>query len=238
MHKLKTPWSSNMGTTRVSREFRERYLEPEKIAVKKWMGRNMGESVLDVGAGDGRFTKLALDLGAKRIVALDIDDEMISKLRSISSSPNLEVVKANIREYQLADREFDTIMVLGNTVSGFYDAFENGEKSAQAETLRKLIRASKRHLFFTLQRPESYDLIRRFYEVNHWDLYGLDAETGVKRMRWQMKDGSLIEVRSQHFRREQVEKLLSEAGIPQTAYTISPINDINWQIEVRTGLVV
>ncbi|MFN7991201.1 MAG: methyltransferase domain-containing protein [Candidatus Micrarchaeia archaeon] len=232
--------STSMVNTNVSLEFRTRYLEPEELAVRSWMGKRQCSSFLDVGAGDGRFSRMALELGAGRVVALDIDEDCIGELRQLrqciaGAEKRLEIVHADIRTYDIRDGSFQTVMLLGNTFSGFYDSWEGGERSTQAEMLGRLMRASSGYVLLSLQRPESFDLFRRFYEANRWDFYGYDEESGVKRLRWRMKDGRDLEIRSQHFRKEQIERILSDAGVPRGSFSIEPINDINWLVEIRSG---
>jgi hypothetical protein len=68
--------------------------------------------------------------------------------------------------------------------------------------------------------------------MNGLEVYGYNDETGVRQVKMK-KPGRIIEYRAQHFRKEQIEKLLSEAGVPAVQYTIEPINKINWIVIIK-----
>jgi len=52
----------------------------ERSAVLKLLGTVSGKTVLDVGSGAGYYTRMALDLGATHVVALDFSQNMINQL--------------------------------------------------------------------------------------------------------------------------------------------------------------
>lgn len=60
-----------------------------------------GELVFEIGPGRGALTKPLAASGA-RVVAFEIDEDLAQKLRSLTASmPNVEIVRADIREVDL-----------------------------------------------------------------------------------------------------------------------------------------
>jgi len=54
--------------------------DKEVAAVKDQLGNVREETVLDVGSGAGFYTRMALNLGAKHVVAIDLSQAMINQL--------------------------------------------------------------------------------------------------------------------------------------------------------------
>ncbi len=202
----------------------ERIFEDEKKAVRAWMASGKGKSYLDVGAGDGRMAKLAIETGASHVTAIDIVDECIAALKKI---PGVDVRKMNALEVDIEEK-FDRVMVLGNTLAGMYDEWHGGEKSFQVELLRKLFAVTREELCLTFHSPESLRTMLAVYRGNNWRFYGYDDETGVKRMKYITPEGERIEFRSQHFALSEVQTLLAKAGIRD--YQIKSINGMQWMV--------
>jgi SAM-dependent methyltransferase len=87
---------------------RERFLsatgwEPEWLA---------GKTVLDAGCGAGRFTEIALSLGAT-VFAVDFSRAVEACQANFPSHPNLHVIQGNIYSLPFPDGCFDAIYCLG-----------------------------------------------------------------------------------------------------------------------------
>lgn len=202
-----------------------RIFDSEKEAVRKWMKTGKGKSYLDVGAGDGRMTKVALETGASHVTAIDIVDSCIDELRKI---PGVEVRKMNARKLDLEEGSIDRVMVLGNTMAGMHEEWPGGEKSFQAEVLRQLYRAAREEICITFHSPETLRTMLEVYRLNKWKFYDYDDENGIRRIEYTTRDFKIIEFRSQHFRRVDIERLMAEAEI--SSYSITPIDSMQWMV--------
>jgi SAM-dependent methyltransferase len=78
-----------------------------------WTARDLeGALVLDVGCGAGRFTEVALAMGA-RVVAIDYSSAVDACQQNHGDSPNLMVVQADIYDLPFRPASFDYIYCLG-----------------------------------------------------------------------------------------------------------------------------
>ncbi len=203
----------------------------EKEAVKRWMAKGRGMSYLDVGAGEGRMTRLALESGASQVTAIDILDSCLEVLRGI---PGVEVRKMNARKLEFSDSSFDRVMLLGNTLAGMHEEYPGGERSFQAEVLKEMLRVARYEVCVTLHAPETLRTMLEVYRLNNWRFYGYDDTTGIKRMVYTTKDMEGIEFRSQHFTEEVIRQLMAEAGIQD--YEIVHIDGIQRMVLIRKTL--
>ncbi len=74
-----------------------------------------GTPVLDVGAGTGRVT-LSLARAGHAVVALDRDPELLEELQRRAAGLRVETVQADARDFDLAGRSFNLILVPMQTV--------------------------------------------------------------------------------------------------------------------------
>lgn len=83
------------------------------------------DTVVEIGPGKGIITKFLLQ-NAKEVIAVEIDDELIAKLKEkFYDADNLRIVKKDIVEYHLPDYD--------------YKVFSNIPFSITSEILRKLL---------------------------------------------------------------------------------------------------
>ena len=221
--------SNDMTNDQATRAFMWLYGKAERKAVRKWMESGRGKSYLDVGAGQGRFSAMAMETGASRVTALDINENCIAMLKK----KGFDVRNMDARDLgEFSDNSFDRTMIFGNTLAGMYEGWHGGEKSFQVEILREMLRVAKEEVAITLQRPDSLLFMLQYYRMNGLEVYGYDDESGIKRIKMR-KPGETLEFRSQHFRKEQIEKLLKEVGVSEGQYEIKPINMLNWMVVIR-----
>jgi SAM-dependent methyltransferase len=71
-----------------------------------------GAAVLDVGCGAGRFTEIALSLGAE-VFAMDYSEAVDACRQNFPSHPNLHVVQADVYALPFQPERFDYIYCLG-----------------------------------------------------------------------------------------------------------------------------
>jgi ubiquinone/menaquinone biosynthesis C-methylase UbiE len=227
-------------TDRMSNEFRRNYFEAERRAVENWM-RSFDPladppTYLDVGAGTGIFSSMALSSGAKSVVAVDILEERIQDLqKSFAHDPRFSAVVADARHLQFPDNSFDRVICLGNTFGVLFEVIPNGERSFQAEVLREMFRVARDEVVLTLQRTAGLRGIFDYYRANGHEVFEYVGGIARIRLRYTNPDGSLyaMEMRSQKFDIADILKLIQEAEIPGNHIEITPINKYNWLVRIN-----
>ena len=222
--------SNRMTNDTMSQRFIRYYVKPEEKAVRDWMASGEGKSYLDVGAGQGRYSKMAMKSGASGITAVDIDEKCIEKL---NEKEGVSATLMDAREMEFEDSTFDRVIMFGNTLANICESTHGREKSFAVEVLREMIRVAKEEVALTFQRPESFRTLLQYYRMNGIKIYDYDFEKGIKRGTMIDDDGRVYEFRSQHFRREDIEKLLKKAGVSEAQYEIKPINRMNWMVIIK-----
>jgi ubiquinone/menaquinone biosynthesis C-methylase UbiE len=129
------------------------------------------ESVLDVGCGEGVLThQWATQLGERRIVGIDLDDEKLKAEWATRQRPNLEYRTLAAEHMPFADGEFDMAC-----------AIEVLEHVPDPEhTVAEMARVARRHLLVSVPREPLWRMLnmaRGAYiadlgntpgHVNHW----------------------------------------------------------------------
>jgi 2-polyprenyl-3-methyl-5-hydroxy-6-metoxy-1,4-benzoquinol methylase len=129
------------------------------------------ESVLDVGCGEGVLThKWAEQLGERRIVGIDLDDDKLKAEWETRARPNLEYLTMPAERLPFADGEFDLAA-----------AIEVLEHVPDPEhTVAEMARVASRHLLVSVPREplwRALNVARGAYvrelgntpgHVNHW----------------------------------------------------------------------
>jgi len=129
------------------------------------------ESVLDVGCGEGVLThQWAMQLGEKRIVGIDLDDDKLKAEWATRERPNLEYRTMLAEHMPFADGEFDMAC-----------AIEVLEHVPDPEhTVAEMARVARRHLLVSVPREPLWRMLnmaRGAYiadlgntpgHVNHW----------------------------------------------------------------------
>jgi 2-polyprenyl-3-methyl-5-hydroxy-6-metoxy-1,4-benzoquinol methylase len=94
-----TQIDSKVGTNRSEIRFREETL---------WDERDLnGKLVLDAGCGSGRFSEIALKLGAS-LIAVDYSSAVEASKHNLSA-PNKLIVQGDLAALPILDRTFDFI---------------------------------------------------------------------------------------------------------------------------------
>lgn len=78
----------------------------------KWPRLLVGETILEVGSGAGRFTEKAASTGAM-VVSLEYSDAVDANFASNGHLPNVLVVQGDIYEMPVRDEQFDRIFCIG-----------------------------------------------------------------------------------------------------------------------------
>ena len=129
------------------------------------------ESVLDVGCGEGVLThQWAQQLGERRIVGIDLDDEKLKAEWQTRQRPNLEYLTMPAENLPFADGEFDVACAI--------EVLEHVPDPAH--TVAELARVARRHLLVSVPREPLWRMLnmaRGAYladlgntpgHVNHW----------------------------------------------------------------------
>jgi len=129
------------------------------------------ESVLDVGCGEGVLThQWATQLGDKRIVGIDLDDEKLKAEWVTRQRPNLEYRTMAAEHMPFADGEFDMACAI--------EVLEHVPDPAH--TVAEMARVARRHLLVSVPREPLWRMLnmaRGAYiadlgntpgHVNHW----------------------------------------------------------------------
>jgi len=78
----------------------------------RWGGDLRGENVLEIGSGSGRFTRHALETGA-RVFSCDFSNAVQANYRSNGAHPNLLLVQAGLDELPFRRTFFDKVFCFG-----------------------------------------------------------------------------------------------------------------------------
>ena len=129
------------------------------------------ESVLDVGCGEGVLThQWATQLGERRIVGIDLDDEKLKAEWQTRQRPNLEYRTMLAENMPFADGEFDMACAI--------EVLEHVPDPAH--TVAEMARVARRHLLVSVPREPLWRMLnmaRGAYlpqlgntpgHVNHW----------------------------------------------------------------------
>ncbi|HEV7774679.1 MAG TPA: class I SAM-dependent methyltransferase [Conexibacter sp.] len=129
------------------------------------------ESVLDVGCGEGVLThQWAQQLGERRIVGIDLDDEKLKAEWKTRQRPNLEYRTMLAENMPFAENEFDVACAI--------EVLEHVPDPAH--TVAEMARVARRHLLVSVPREPLWRMLnmaRGAYlsdlgntpgHVNHW----------------------------------------------------------------------
>lgn len=227
--------TTDMTNDRYTKRFVRIYVEPENAAVRRWMQSGKGKAYLDVGAGTGRFTQIALENGASKISAVDVNPNCIERLKArFSRDKRVVVMQEDARNMRFEDNSFERVVCLGNTLGNMFEPYPGGEKSFQAEVLHEMYRVAKEEVALTLQRNDPLGLrpVLQYYRMNGLELYSF--EKGIAR--WRERVGPELkkaEYRSQKFNKEDILDITDKACIDREKVTIQPINRCNWMVVIK-----
>lgn len=82
----------------------------EQPAIKSMISNLKGKSVLDLGCGDGHFSKYCVENGAEKVIGVDISNNMIERANKINKDNNIEFVCLPMEDLNLANQKFDLII--------------------------------------------------------------------------------------------------------------------------------
>ncbi|MFA1737697.1 class I SAM-dependent methyltransferase [Lysinibacillus fusiformis] len=82
----------------------------EQPAIKSLIPCLKGKSVLDLGCGDGHFSKYCIENGAKNVIGVDISKNMIERAKKLYQDDNIEFMCLPMEDLGLTKQKFDLII--------------------------------------------------------------------------------------------------------------------------------
>jgi len=86
--------------------------ETRFFAETRWPRRLVGETILEVGSGSGRFTEQAASTGAM-VVSIDYSDAVEANVAANGAKPNVLVVQADIHQLPVRPASCDRVVCIG-----------------------------------------------------------------------------------------------------------------------------
>jgi ubiquinone/menaquinone biosynthesis C-methylase UbiE len=82
----------------------------EQPAIKSVISNLEGKSVLDLGCGDGHFSRYCIENGAAKVVGIDISNNMIERAKKINRHDKIEFICVSMEDLELPNQQFDLII--------------------------------------------------------------------------------------------------------------------------------
>lgn len=82
----------------------------EQPAIKSTISILNGKTVLDLGCGNGQFSKYCVDNGALKVTAVDISKNMIELAKKENNHDKIEYVCTPIEDLEVKNQKFDIII--------------------------------------------------------------------------------------------------------------------------------
>jgi ubiquinone/menaquinone biosynthesis C-methylase UbiE len=118
---------------------------PEWPALRSMLPGLQGLCVLDLGCGFGWFCRWAQEMGAERVLGVDLSENMLARARAQRQDPGVTYCLANIENLELPDAFFD--LVYSSLTLHYIEDF-----GAVCATIRRLL-APRGHLVFSVEHP-------------------------------------------------------------------------------------
>eukprot|EP00439_Symbiodinium_sp_Y106_P071531 s383_g12.t2 len=177
------PWATvEAAYDRISANFAESRRFPWPFVVK-WLGASRRDTLLVAGCGDGRHVQTALDLGFRRIFALDLSEGMLqaAQRRLGDSGESVVFLHGDTRSVPLPDESVQDVLSCA-----VLHHLPLAESRAALEDFRRLLRPGGR-LLASCWDPRAKAVTKR----------GKPAEDGIEAhaywVAWRCADGSDVQ---------------------------------------------
>ncbi|TYS67714.1 class I SAM-dependent methyltransferase [Sutcliffiella horikoshii] len=161
----------------------------EQPAIKSLIPCLEGKSVLDLGCGDGHFSKFCIENGAKNVIGVDISKNMIERAKKLYQDDNLNFMCLPMEDMVLTNQRFDLII---SSLSIHYIE----DYSAMIQKINKLLKSNGKFIFSTehpiaTARKGSNHWIKTDNNKSHWALDNYQEE-GIRVHNWFVEDRVVI----------------------------------------------
>lgn len=82
----------------------------EQPAIKSLVPNLKGKSVLDLGCGDGHFSKYCIEKGAESVTGVDISNNMIERAKKFYRDDNIKFICLPMEDLKLTHQKFDLVV--------------------------------------------------------------------------------------------------------------------------------
>lgn len=118
---------------------------PEWPALRAMLPPLAGLRVLDLGCGFGAFARWAREMGAERVLGVDLSQNMLHRARAETHDPAVTYQQGDIEQLQLADASFD--LVYSSLALHYVESFD-----AVCATVQRLLTPGG-HFVFSVEHP-------------------------------------------------------------------------------------
>jgi len=162
----------------------------EQPAIKSLILCLKGKSVLDLGCGDGHFSKYCIENGAKNVVGVDISKNMIERAKKLNQDDNIEFMCLPMEDMGLTNQKFDLII---SSLSIHYIE----DYSAMIQKINELLKSSGEFIFSTehpiatARKGSNHWIKTEDGNKSHWALDNYQEE-GIRVHNWFVDDSVVI----------------------------------------------
>ena len=190
------------------------YLEqPSALAL---LGDLSGRSVLDLGCGEGHYTRLLRQLGADQVLGVDLSSDMVELARAQEKSHPLGI---DYRVCDAAELKLQTTFDLVFAGYLFNHARNREELRAQFSTICDLLRPGGRLVALNNNPddpPSNFEAGRPYGYSKSID--GPLVEGAAIHYRFELEDGGVFELTNHHISREVMQTLMEDCGLRQVRW--------------------
>ncbi|MAF41511.1 MAG: hypothetical protein CL859_06600 [Cyanobium sp. ARS6] len=187
------------------------YLEqPSALAL---LGDLSGSSVLDLGCGEGHYTRLLRQLGADQVLGVDLSSDMVELARAQEKSHPLGI---DYRVCDAAELKLQTTFDLVFAGYLFNHARNREELRAQFSTICDLLRPGGRLVALNNNPddpPSNFEAGRPYGYSKSID--GPLVEGAAIHYRFELEDGGVFELTDYYISREVMQTLMEDCGLQQ-----------------------
>jgi 2-polyprenyl-3-methyl-5-hydroxy-6-metoxy-1,4-benzoquinol methylase len=108
--------------------------------------KNLEDSILDVGCGEGRGVQTLLNLGHKNVYGIDITEEKVNK----GKSTGLNLLCADLHDDILGEKKYDYVFT-SHALEHMYDL---------PRVISYLVKATKKEIWFIIPIRETEEFVR------------------------------------------------------------------------------
>ncbi|MEI3607057.1 class I SAM-dependent methyltransferase [Pseudogracilibacillus sp. SE30717A] len=128
----------------------------EQPAIKSIVPNMKGKSVLDLGCGDGHFSKYCIENGAKKVIGIDISTNMIERAKKINGDKHIEYICVPMEDLKLTNQQFDLVI---SSLSIHYVE----DYSALIRNINRLLKSNGEFIFST-----EHPIVTARKGTSHW----------------------------------------------------------------------